>query len=153
MYLRGVNSEKAVVLGLENWISRSTRFINQMQQLINQINIQQSSTKCTSQSTRFNNQICQSINQADVKKNKSTRFREGGDTANLMVPCTQGSVLANELREVLKQNPGPKGTQVRVVEKPGNKVMQGISSNNPFPRNEYSRQEMVLFLLLSDLKP
>ena len=74
MYLRGVNSAKTQVIGLENWIHRSTRFINQMQQSINQINIQQSSTKCTSQSTRFNNQICQSINQADEKKNKTTLF-------------------------------------------------------------------------------
>ena len=57
----------------------------------------------------------------DIKKNKSTWFRDGGDTATLMVPCTPGSALAKELREVLKRNPGPKGTQVRVVERPGNK--------------------------------
>ena len=50
------------------------------------------------------------------KENKAIWFREGGATATVVIPCTPGSVLANQVRQVLKQHRGPVGTSVRVVD-------------------------------------
>ena len=60
--------------------------------------------------------------------------------ATITVPCTKGSKLAKILREALIGT-GPKGTQVKVIEKPGPRIMSGISQNNPFKRKSCGRQE------------
>ena len=49
-----------------------------------------------------------------------------------MVPMTLNSKLAKNLREVIRMNPGPKGTVVKVVEKPGAPILSGMAPNNPF---------------------
>ena len=49
-----------------------------------------------------------------------------------MVPMTLNSRLAKTLREVIRMNPGPKGTVVKIVEKPGAPILAGLAPNNPF---------------------
>ena len=66
------------------------------------------------------------------KPDKSTWFRSQGATTTLMVPSTAGSELAKRLRLVVNTTTGPRGTSVKVVEKPGKPIMAGSSSNNPF---------------------
>ena len=43
-----------------------------------------------------------------------------------MVPATTNSTLAKRLREVVVNYPGPKGTVIKVMEKPGRPVMTGL---------------------------
>ena len=66
------------------------------------------------------------------KTNKATWFRAAGATTILMVPMTNNSTLAKNLRETIRQFPGPKGTVVKVVEKPGNPILAGLAPNDPF---------------------
>ena len=61
-----------------------------------------------------------------------------------MVPATSGSELAKRLRLVVNSVPGPRGTSVKVVEKPGQPIMAGISSNNPFKQPECRRPNCPL---------
>ena len=68
----------------------------------------------------------------NLKGDKGTWFRQMGATTTPMVPMTLNSRLAKNLREVLWTNPGPKGTVVKVVEKPGNPILAGLAPNNPF---------------------
>ena len=68
----------------------------------------------------------------DVKTTKSTWFRKLGATTTLKVPMTKNSELAKELRLVLGQYPGPKGTSIKIQEQPGRPLHSGIISNNPF---------------------
>ena len=72
------------------------------------------------------------MRQEVVKVDKSTWFREQGATAVLMLPTTRGSELAKRVRRMLESTTGPRGTSIKVVEKPGTAIMQGISPNNPF---------------------
>ena len=67
-----------------------------------------------------------------VKEDKSTWFRAEGATTTVTVPTTEKSILAKQLREVLARNPGPRGTSVKVLERPGPPLMAGIAANNPF---------------------
>ena len=48
------------------------------------------------------------------------------------------------MREVLQLHKGPRGTQVRVIEKPGGKITQDLARNNPFPRENCSRPDCPL---------
>ena len=68
----------------------------------------------------------------DPETGKNTWFRKEGATATLMIPETKDSDLAKRLRIVVASIPGPRGTHVKVVEKPGPTIMRGISSTNPF---------------------
>ena len=45
---------------------------------------------------------------------------------------TLNSRLAKNLREIICMNPGPKGTVVKIVEKPGAPILAGLAPNNPF---------------------
>ena len=67
------------------------------------------------------------------KVDKSTWFRKGGATTTLTVPVTKNSELAKRLRIVVAKVEGPKGTSVKVVERPGPPLLQGIALSNPFP--------------------
>ena len=67
-----------------------------------------------------------------VKEDKSSWFRAEGATTTVTVPTTENSILAKQLREVLAKNPGPRGTSVKVLERPGPPLMAGIAANNPF---------------------
>ena len=67
-----------------------------------------------------------------IKKDKSNWFREEGATTTITVPSTTNSFLAKQLKEVVAKTQGPKGTSVKVVEKPGPPIMAGIAANNPF---------------------
>ena len=49
-----------------------------------------------------------------------------GATTTLMVPMTLNSRLAKNLREIIRMNPGPKGTVVKIVEKPGAPILAGL---------------------------
>ena len=73
-----------------------------------------------------------SMRQEVVKVDKSTWFREQGATAVLMLPTTRGSELAKRVRRMLESTTGPRGTSIKVVEKPGTAIMQSIAPNNPF---------------------
>ena len=61
-----------------------------------------------------------------LKTDKSTWFREMGATTTIMVPSTKDSTLAKRLREVVVRYPGPKGTVIKVMEKPGKPLMAGL---------------------------
>ena len=54
-----------------------------------------------------------------IKEDKSTWFRSSGATATMAIPATKDSRLAKLLREVVRRNPGPIGTSVKIVERPG----------------------------------
>lgn len=69
--------------------------------------------------------------QSDTKVTKATWFRKLGATTTLRVPATRNSELAKEIRHVLGQYPGPKGTMVKVQEQPGKPLLSGLT-NNPF---------------------
>ena len=49
-----------------------------------------------------------------------------GATTTIMVPSTKDSTLAKRLREVVVRCPGPKGTVIKVMEKPGKPLMAGL---------------------------
>ena len=63
-----------------------------------------------------------------IKSDKATWFRDMGATATLMVPTTTGSKLAKELRELVVRFPGPRGTSLKIVEKPGKSIMSSLTS-------------------------
>ena len=69
--------------------------------------------------------------QSDIKATKATWFRKLGATTTLRVPATRNSELAKEIRLVLGQYPGPKGTMVKVQEQPGKPLLSGLTTN-PF---------------------
>lgn len=58
--------------------------------------------------------------------------RQMGATTTRIVPMTLNSRLAKNLREVIRMNPGPKGTVVKVVENSGVPILAGLAPNNPF---------------------
>ena len=68
----------------------------------------------------------------DIKTMKATWFRKLGATTTIKVPATKNSELAKEIRLVLGQYTGPKGTTVKVQEQPGRPVLSGLISSNPF---------------------
>ena len=74
-----------------------------------------------------------------MKEDKSTWFRSSGATATMTIPATKDSRLAKLLREVVKRNPGPVGTSVKIVERPGPPIPRGLARNNPFPRTTCGR--------------
>ena len=77
----------------------------------------------------------------DTRANKNTWFRAEGATATIMVPETRDSTLAKRLRIIVASVPGPKGTHVKVVERPGPPIMRGISSNNPFKLEQCPKED------------
>ena len=68
----------------------------------------------------------------ELKVNKATWFRQMGATTTIKVPMTRNSELAKRLRIVLGQNPGPRGTSVKIQEQPGCPILSGLAKNNPF---------------------
>ena len=52
-----------------------------------------------------------------------------GATATLMVTATTNSVLAKRLREVVIHHPGPRGTSLKILERPGRPVMSSLRRN------------------------
>ena len=50
----------------------------------------------------------------ELKVNKATWFRQMGATTTIKVPMTRNSELAKRLRIVLGQNPGQRGTSVKI---------------------------------------
>ena len=79
-----------------------------------------------------------------IKEHKATWFRAQGASATIMVPWTQDSSLARRLRKVQEVNKGPKGTQVKVVERPGQMVMTQVRSGTQFTRVSCGRKECPL---------
>ena len=75
-----------------------------------------------------------------VKEDKASWYRKDGSTATFTVPTTPGSEVAKRIRKTLLQSPGPTGTRVKVLEKPGQPIMAGLGRNNPFPRKSCGRQ-------------
>ena len=67
-----------------------------------------------------------------MKPDKVSWFRKEGATATLTVPETKNSELAKRLRLAVAQISGPKGTSVKIIEKPGPPLLQGIALKNPF---------------------
>lgn len=78
-----------------------------------------------------------------LKEDKTSWFRKTGATATFTIPYTPGSQLAKLVRNAIKGS-GPVGTQVLVLEKPGNRVMAEIGKNNPFPRKNCGRDNCPL---------
>ena len=74
-----------------------------------------------------------------LKEDKATWFRAQGATATIMVPWTPESSLARKLREVVKSSGGPRGTSVKVVERPGQSIMSQVSSGKLFTRESCGR--------------
>ena len=79
-----------------------------------------------------------------VKENKATWFRQEGATATLMVPWTPDSSLAKGLRKVLESVEGPKGTKVKIVEKPGVKITAMVQNMRNFRRLSCGRLKCPL---------
>ena len=79
-----------------------------------------------------------------IKTDKATWFRSQGATATIMIPWTENSSLARKLRTVLEEFRGPKGTSVKVVEKPGVMVMTDVRSNKKFTRISCGRDKCPL---------
>ena len=67
-----------------------------------------------------------------IKEDKATWFRKNGATATFIVPTTKGSELAKRIREVVTRIPGPKGTSVKVVERPGEPILRNLAPKHPF---------------------
>ena len=80
----------------------------------------------------------------NLKGDKGTWFRQMGATTTLMVPMTLNSRLAKTLREVIRTHQGPKGTVVKVVEKPGTPILAGLAPNNPFKQPSCPRDNCPL---------
>ena len=80
-----------------------------------------------------------------VKADKSNWFRAEGATATITIPATRNSELAKNIREKLIGT-GPRGTQVKVIEKPGPLIMSHLSRNNPFQRSSCGRPRCPLIL-------
>ena len=81
------------------------------------------------------------VRNAILKEDKSTWFRKHGATTTLMVPTTKDSELAKRIREVVKRIPRPKGTSIKVIEKPGEPILQGLAPNNPFKMVSCNREQ------------
>ena len=79
-----------------------------------------------------------------VKTDKTTWFRSEGATATLTVPVTKGSTLARRLRETVAQVKGPKGTSVKVLERPGLPLLTGLARSSPFPTKQCPRDKCPL---------
>ena len=79
-----------------------------------------------------------------MKEDKATWFRGSGATATLSIPATRNSCLAKMIRETVSRHPGPVGTSVKVVERPGPPITRGLSRNNPFPRLSCGRNKCPL---------
>ena len=80
-----------------------------------------------------------------VKPDKSDWFRGDGTTTTLVVPTTHNSELARIIRNTLKTNKGPRGTQVRVVEQPGIKLMSKLIKSDPFPMDWCGRIDCPIY--------
>ena len=70
------------------------------------------------------------------RTDKGSWFRKAGATATIMVPVTPCSTLAKNIREVLKQHQGPRGTTTKVVERPGMAIHSSISSKQSLPKRK-----------------
>ena len=79
-----------------------------------------------------------------MREDKSTWFRGSGATATITIPATRNSILAKKVRDTLIANPGPRGTSVKVVERPGPPIFRGLSKNEPFPRTSCGRPSCPL---------
>ena len=79
-----------------------------------------------------------------IKVDKATWFHKEGTTATLMVPWTRNSDLAKKLREVVMSSQGPRGTSVKIVEKPGLAVMSMIRGKKKFRRLSCGRLKCPL---------
>ena len=55
-----------------------------------------------------------------------------GATITFIVPTRRGSELARRLREVVKRVSVPKGSSLKVVERPGKPILGEIAPNDPF---------------------
>ena len=80
-----------------------------------------------------------------VKADKTNWLRSEQATATITVPSTRNSTLAKDLRQKLIGT-GPRGTQVKVIEKPGPLIMSGLARNNPFKRWTCGRPKCPLTL-------
>ena len=60
------------------------------------------------------------------------------------MPSTSNSELTKRLKVRLAKVPGPIGTSVKVVERPGAKIHLGIANNNPFKRKTCGRTSCPL---------
>ena len=58
-----------------------------------------------------------------IKEVKATWFRAHGASATVIVPWTSDSTQARKLRKVIETSKGPRGTNVKDVEKPGQTIM------------------------------
>ena len=54
--------------------------------------------------------------------------------------CQQNSRLANMVQKVLTTVPGPKGSKIKVQERPGRSVKQSLVTANPYPRSSCGRK-------------
>ena len=73
------------------------------------------------------------------RPDKSDWFRKSGASAILTVPATEGSKLAEKVRQALAAAPNPTGCSTLVREQPGPSIKQQLVSSNPRPREECGR--------------
>ena len=79
-----------------------------------------------------------------MKEDKATWFCKEGATATLMVPWTPNSELALRLRDILTTSKGPRGTSVKIVERPGMTVMSSVRDMRMFRRVSCNRMKCPL---------
>ena len=77
---------------------------------------------------------------AGGRPDKSDWFRKSGASAILTVPATEGSKLAEKVREALAAAPNPTGCSTLVREQPGPSIKQQLVRSNPRPREECGRE-------------
>lgn len=77
---------------------------------------------------------------AGGRPDKSDWFRKAGASAIVTVTATEGSKLAEKVKEALAAAPNPSGCTTLVREQPGPSVKQQLVRSNPRPREECGRE-------------
>ena len=79
------------------------------------------------------------------RPDKSDWFRKAGASAIVTVTATEGSRLAEEVKQALVAAPNPTGCTTLVREQPGPSVKQQLVRSNPRPREECGRELCPFF--------
>jgi hypothetical protein len=79
------------------------------------------------------------------KSDKGSWFRNGGGsekiTGTIRVPASKDGMLKELIEKKIKQNGGPEGYNVKVIEDGGNTIKGMLVKGDPFPRKECGRVE------------
>jgi hypothetical protein len=84
------------------------------------------------------------LEEKEGKSDKGSWFRQGDGrekvTGTLRVPTSRGSKLKEEIEMRVKENKGPEGYNVKVLEDGGRTVKSILMGGDPFPREKCGRK-------------